>query len=432
MRILPVYIFYFWILSIYFDRFLIRRNIPRTCKLIVWILFFVLQLLLLSRIRQLLILFILNGLLIASLGYLLYQGSIKRIIFLSIIGCATGMLSEITVAFAFQLLKYPVEDMVFTGIVASRLILLSMVHAISIYQHQRAHDTPSTLCWVLLICITFISIFIIHTVFYLNQSSVSKDGDILSFVATILLLLMNISFYIFYNSLADAANRQIKNYIMDHQLKHYEELRTNTKAQIEHFKREKHNLKNQLLAIRAYALQGQNTEIIDFINRLLSDPDFGLTPLSICENLLLDTLLSSKINIAGEYNIKYTWDISVPPQLPIDNTDLCILIGNAIDNAFDACMQDDTQSKLVHISIKYKAGRFYCCFENTFSHKLNTSQSSMPASTKADIASHGFGLPSIRSIVSKYNGLLDISTEGNLFILSIILHIRSTQPPVPS
>ena len=118
MRALPVYIFYFWILSIYFDRFLIRKELSWVYKFVVWILFFVLQLILLSRINQLLILFIFNGLLITLLGYLLYHGSIRSIIFLSIIGCATGMLSEIIVAFTFQLLRYPVEDMIFTGIVA--------------------------------------------------------------------------------------------------------------------------------------------------------------------------------------------------------------------------------------------------------------------------------------------------------------------------
>lgn len=382
--------------------------------------------LVLSQIEEALLLFGANCILTALIGCTLYQGSVKKIIFLSAIGCAIGMLSEVFVAFLLQLFEYSIDSTITIGLIASRLILLSMVHAVSIYQHQRAHDTPSLLCWILLICITFFSIFIIHTIYYLKQYNNSVLGNPLSFIAAILLLLMNISFYIFYNNLADAANRQIENYMMDHQLKHYEELRANTKAQLEHFKREKHNLKNQLLAIRAYALQAQDAEIIDFINKLLSDPDFGLTPLSICENLLLDTLLSSKINIAGEYNIEYTWDISVPAQLPIDNADLCILIGNAIDNAFDACMQDDTQSKLVHISIKYKAGRFYCCFENTFSHKLITSKNTLFASTKANISDHGLGLPSIRNIVSKYNGLLDISTEGNLFTLSIILHVHST------
>lgn len=385
-------------------------------------LFFIAQLLVLSQIREALLLFVANFLLTALIGYTLYHGSVKKVLFLSAIGCAVGMLTEIFVAFSLQLFENSLESSIAVGLIASRLLLLSMVHAVSIYQHQRAHDTPSLFCWILLLCITFFSIFIIHTIYYLKQYSDSSFGNLLSFISAILLLLMNISFYIFYNSLADAANRQIENYRMEHQLKHYEELRANGKAQVEHFKREKHNLKNQLLAIRAYALQGQDAEIISFINRLLSDPDFGLTPLSICENLLLDTLLSSKINIAREYDIKYTWDISVPAQLPIDNADLCILVGNAVDNAFDACMQDKMPSKLVHIAIKYKSGRFFCCFENTYAHKLVSSRDKIFASTKTDLPNHGHGLPSIRGIVHKYNGLLDINTEGNRFILSIILH----------
>ncbi len=417
-----VYIFYFWILSIYFERFLLPKKLPRRRKLIIWMLFFIAQLLVLSQIREALLLFVANFLLTALIGYTLYHGSVKKVLFLSAIGCAVGMLTEIFVAFSLQLFENSLESSIAVGLIASRLLLLSMVHAVSIYQHQRAHDTPSLFCWILLLCITFFSIFIIHTIYYLKQYSDSSFGNLLSFISAILLLLMNISFYIFYNSLADAANRQIENYRMEHQLKHYEELRANGKAQVEHFKREKHNLKNQLLAIRAYALQGQDAEIISFINRLLSDPDFGLTPLSICENLLLDTLLSSKINIAREYDIKYTWDISVPAQLPIDNADLCILVGNAVDNAFDACMQDKMPSKLVHIAIKYKSGRFFCCFENTYAHKLVSSRDKIFASTKTDLPNHGHGLPSIRGIVHKYNGLLDINTEGNRFILSIILH----------
>ncbi len=421
---IAVYIFYFWILLIYFERFLIPKELSWKRKLTIWIFFFISQMLVLSQIEEALLLSGINCVLTALIGYTLYQGSAKKIIFLSVIGCAIGMLTEVFVAFLLQLFEYSIDGTITVGLIVSRVILLSMVHALSIYQHQRAHDNPSLLCWVLLICVTFSSIFIIHTIYYLRQYSHSVLGDFLSFTASLLLLLTNISFYIFYNNLADAANKQIENYMMDHQLKHYEELRANGKAQLEHFQREKHNLKNQLLAIRAYALHGQDTEIIDFINKLLSDPDFGLTPLSICENLLLDTLLSSKINIAKEHDINYTWDISVPAQLPIENTDLCILIGNAIDNAFDACMQDDMPSKLVHITIKYKSNRFYCCFENTFSHKLITSQNTMFASTKTDIPNHGHGLPSIHNIVNKYNGLLDINTESNLFTLSIILHLR--------
>lgn len=420
-----IYGFYFWILSIYFDRFLVKKNLSLIYKIITWSLFAFLQLFLLGRIDNALLLFCTNCLLTSLIGHILYQGSVRKIVFLSAIGCATGMLTEIFVAFALQLIGHSLESTVFVGLIASRLILLSMVHGISIYQRQRIHDAPSSLCWALLFCMTFFSIFIMHTIFYLNQNSNLPYGDILSFAAAVLLLIMNMSFYVFYNKLTDAANEQIENYMIYRQLKHYEELRINGKAQTEHFKREKHNLKNQLLAIHAYALHNQNEKIIQFVDELLSDPDFGLTPETICDNLLLNTLLSSKINIAKQNNIKYTWDISVPAQLPFDNIDLCILIGNAIDNAFEACSQDNMNSRHIHISIQYKSGNLLCCFKNTYSHELIPSQNFTFASTKPHASDHGYGLSSIRKVVNKYSGLLDIDTIENYFTLKTAIHTTS-------
>jgi len=427
MRIVPVYLLYFWILSLFFDRFLVKKEMQWFHKLVIWTIFFILQLIISRHVNQSLFLFIINCFSIALLSFILYRGSFRKIIFLSIIGCTTSMLIEIFVAYTLQLLEYTIEDTIFAGIIISRLLLLSMVHAISIYQHQRAHDTPSIFCWILLLCTTIFSIFIIHTIFYLNLNSNFTSGDIHAFIAIIFLLTMNIAFYILYNRLSDATKKQIENYIMNRQLKYYEELRANSSAQIDHFKHEKHNLKHQLLAIRSYALQNQNTEIIDFINKLFSNPDFGLAPSSICNNLLLNTLLSSKINLAKQYEINYTWDISVPEKLPFDDTDLCVLIGNALDNAFDACLQTNIISKFVSISIKYKSDGLFCCYQNSFSHKLITLQNHFFASTKPDILNHGYGLSSIRRIVNKYNGLIDIETTENLFVLRTILY---TQYPV--
>ena len=127
-----VYIFYFWILSIYFERFLLPKKLPRRRKLIIWMLFFIAQLLVLSQIREALLLFVANFLLTALIGYTLYHGSVKKVLFLSAIGCAVGMLTEIFVAFSLQLFENSLESSIAVGLIASRLLLLSMVHAVSI------------------------------------------------------------------------------------------------------------------------------------------------------------------------------------------------------------------------------------------------------------------------------------------------------------
>lgn len=121
------------------------------------------------------------------------------------------------------------------------------------------------------------------------------------------------------------------------------------------FAKERHNLKNQLLAIRAYATQNNNSQIIEFINALLFDKSYGISKITYCDNLVLDTLLSAKDKIAKKYKIQYVIDIDVPPVLPFDNINLCNLIGNALDNCFDACIQDyPHHNSYVHVQLNKK------------------------------------------------------------------------------
>lgn len=384
--------------------------------------FFSIQLVGFTQFNQLIPTFFLNCLLTILLCFSLYCGSIKKMIFISVIGCIAGMLTEIFVAILFYQLGFSISEIAFTGSVISKFILLTLVHALNILKFQQSANNPSLFYWILLLLMSISSIIIIHTLFLFNQSSTSSTYATLSTIAILLLFVINTGFFLLYNKLSLTSDLQIKNLMMLHQINHYKELRSNRNAQANFLRREKHNLKNQLIAIRAYALQGQTSQIIDFVNTLITNADFGLNNLTICNNIILDTLIDGKINIAKEHNITYTWDISVPEHLPFDDIDLCILIGNALDNAFDACISNNySNNKFVNITIHYKNECLYCNFSNSYAHKLITSSKNRFLSTKSNFRQHGYGVPSIQYVVNKYNGLLETSTQDNIFILKTLL-----------
>lgn len=418
-----IYILYFWILYLYFNCLFIPKKISKFRKFLIWGLFFFIQIIGLTQFNQLIPSFFANCILIILLCYSLYHSSIKKIIFTAIGGCVIGMLIEIFVAIIFQLLGFSVSETAFAGAVISKLILLTLVHALNILKFQHSSNNPSLFYWMLLLLMSLSSIIIIHTLFLFNQSSTLSSHINLSTLAIFLLFVINIGFFLLYNKLSFTSDLQIKNLIMLHQLKHYEELRSNRNAQANFLRREKHNLKNQLIAIRAYALQGQTSQIIDFVNTLITNTNFGLNDLTICNNIILDTLIDGKINIAKEHDITYTWDILVPEHLPFDDIDLCILVGNAIDNAFDACMSNSHfDNKFVDITIHYKNECLYCNFSNSYSHKLITSSQNHFLSTKSNFRQHGYGIPSIQYVVNKYSGLLEATPQDNIFILKILLY----------
>ncbi len=422
MNTVIIYALYFWIISLYFNCFFIPKSFSKLKKILIWTLFFLIQLVGLTQINQLIPLFFFNCLLIISLCFSLYWGSRKKIIFIATIGCVTGMLVEIFVAIIFQLIGFSIPETAYAGTVISRLILLTLVHALNILKFQHSSNNPSLFYWILLLLMSLASIIIIHTLFLFNQNATQANYINLSTLAIFLLFFMNIAFFLLYNKLSLTTDLQIKNLMMSHQLKHYEELRSNKKAQADYLQREKHNLKNQLMAIRAYAQQGQDSQIIDFVNKLMNNSDFGLTNTTICNNIIIDTLIDSKINIAKEHSISYTWDINVPSQLPFDDIDLCTLIGNAIDNAFDACLLDNTAEKFVNITIHYKNKCLYCHFRNSYVHKLIASPQKHFLSTKSYLKQHGYGLPSIQYVTNKYDGLFETNVQNNIFSLKVLLH----------
>ena len=333
------------------------------------------------------------------------------------------MLIEIIVSLALLYLNYLPENSSIFGAILSKLLMLSLVHGISIFKRQRRKNNPSIFSWMLLIATTVSSVAIIYTLYLFHQSNASISQSNLTFISMFLLLFINISFFVFEDKLSKSTDMKIENLIMSQQVKRYEELRSNKEEQLYYFNREKHNLKNQLLSIRAYAQSEDNAAIITFINKLLNESDFGLTPVSTCDNLVIDAIISSKISVAQKNNIKYTWDIDVPSKLPVNDIDLCILIGNSIENAFDACIASECDCRFLHSTIHYKQNCLYFNFKNSYSHQLHKVNNSL-LSTKSNPSLHGYGLPSIQSIVDKYNGMLDIDHSENVFSVKIILYLN--------
>lgn len=99
------------------------------------------------------------------------------------------------------------------------------------------------------------------------------------------------------------------------------------------------------------------------------------------------------------------------------------LFGNALDNAIE-CEQSipETAKRCIALNVFERKNLVcirvenYCPMERDIAHGL-------PATTKDDSDHHGFGMKSIQYIAQKYNGTLHISTDNDLFVLSVLLPV---------
>lgn len=215
----------------------------------------------------------------------------------------------------------------------------------------------------------------------------------------------------YYKKINEIANQQL-----DNQIEYYNSLNESTKSLREF----KHNYKNMLIALDIYLNNNDIEAAKDFINK---------SNMIICEknkyntgNYILDALLFDKSKVAEKYNTIIIFK-GVINENEIDNIDSCIIFGNAIDNAIEACQQFRLDiKKEINIMIKHLNNFMTIIISNPVMSQMPIKNNTI-SSTKDDSINHGFGIKSIKKIINKYSGELEITNENNTFTLKIYLSI---------
>ena len=122
-------------------------------------------------------------------------------------------------------------------------------------------------------------------------------------------------------------------------------------------------------------------------------------------------------------NIDVELIIKLPTSdLNIEDIDITAILGNLIDNALTATKK--TKSKWVKLYIKHDKGILTINTKNSFDGIV---QYKDDAKTFRNIVSrksgdlHGYGLKSVKSVIEKYNGSIDVTHEDNVFNVDIML-----------
>ncbi len=122
-------------------------------------------------------------------------------------------------------------------------------------------------------------------------------------------------------------------------------------------------------------------------------------------NVMLDAVLNSKLSLIKAKNIAINVKAVVPVNLSISDVDLCVIIGNLLDNAMEACeKQEETSGRFIRVFIGVLKKQLYISVMNSVGGELKK-EGKIYISTK-NSGSHGFGLQycirTLRQMVWKY------------------------------
>ena len=193
-----------------------------------------------------------------------------------------------------------------------------------------------------------------------------------------------------------------------------------SKENIDLINRKVHDLKHQIAALAQSEGDGERkknfvSEVQDMIEVYDRDADTG--------NEALDTLLMEKGLYCRLHGIEWTCVADGTILQFIDVVDLYTMMGNALDNAIEGTEKcGEGCWKTVSVRIWKKELFSVVQVENTYPGEVHL-ENGLPITSKADASNHGFGLRSIQNVAKKYDGTIDIKTEEQRFILTILIPV---------
>ena len=268
-----------------------------------------------------------------------------------------------------------------------------------------------------------ISVFLISSLSFgiiqlaLNESSLSETTSLMLIICEIGLFTLNILCLNIIISL-NKSNRIAEEFkLNEQQFKHDIQYAESVRKQYQEIRCIRHDIKQHLAAVSGLQLEGKYDEAQKYISEVSNN----LKQVEIfmdVGNDFVNAILNSKLSIAKSKGIDVLCN-STSKIEGINEYDLCSLIGNMLDNAIEAA-EKVSKNAVIEVSIVSDNYKLIITVSNTVSESVLSKNPDL-RSTKDLSELHGFGLKSMRSVVQKYDGIIDFYEENLIFICRVVL-----------
>lgn len=201
---------------------------------------------------------------------------------------------------------------------------------------------------------------------------------------------------------------------MEEQQKHTQLIMENA----ERTRQMRHDLRHQLIAIQALA-GNANPQLSQYIGTLIQNIPTAVR--EYCENLAVNAMVSHYAALCQQEHIDLTVQLAVPKQCPhINDSSLCILFGNLLENAVEACGRMTHGQRFLRLNSRLEHGVLTITMDNSFDGNVHQENGRFRSSKRDDF---GVGLTSLQTVVRAHGGNARFEPDGTVFHTSCFLTI---------
>lgn len=241
--------------------------------------------------------------------------------------------------------------------------------------------------------------------------------------AALALLFINILIFYLYHSLLKFYSARMNEQVFKQMLEVYSyqlDIARESEERVKALRHDiKHHIKHHIIELSAMAKKNNNDDMIKYLSGM---KDFMLNPkeYSTTGNQEIDGVLNYMLQKANETLNQVDVQINIPEDLYFNNFNICVILGNLVDNAVREASK--SKEKLLTIKMQIKQEVLLIFIENSYSGKILEKRNGLQT-TQPELAIHGIGLENVKKVVIANGGEIKIDYTSNRFCVQVLLYM---------
>ena len=170
---------------------------------------------------------------------------------------------------------------------------------------------------------------------------------------------------------------------------------------------------NHHIGVMQGLLYMQQYEELDAYFKKIAETSYEANDMVVSYSKTLSALIYSKIQYAKECGVELEYHIT-QKKIPIEEQDLCSLVGNLLNNAIEAAKK--SEEKYACISMEFPEDKLLIRCENSYTEIPKKNPMGGFYTSKFKKEEHGIGTKAIEEIVAKYEGTQEYTFEDYVII----------------
>ena len=178
----------------------------------------------------------------------------------------------------------------------------------------------------------------------------------------------------------------------------------------------RHDMRHFLTSISSFIDQSEPEKAKEYIKEVMDLSDKTARK-KLCENEIVNMILSSYESKIKEQGIQFSHTIELPEKLPFSDVDFTSILSNGLENAIHAVSSLPLEKRQISLKLKMKEEKLLLSIRNPCGSPVEL----INGLPKAMEEGHGLGTRSIRYVTEKLRGNCQFLAKDGEFILRVVL-----------